>query len=330
VFKPKGSGIFGHTTHILGVASRLANLAWQRYQFTQDRVWLRDQAYPIIKGAAEFYRHFPNFRKDAQGVYHIEHTNSGESSWDSRDAPYEVQCLHLIFPLAIRAAGTLGVDAGLTAAWKEIDEHLVPMGGTVRGQAGGPGRGPFGSFVYAGPGAIDPIGPEPEIKARFLGFTRLGSFIDDRGIGGAQIFHNRLRLREGPGAIDFEHLAGLVAGIHTSLLDSHPESVTDREPVQVFAGWPKDWDAAFTLLARGGFLVSSAQQNGSIPLIEVVSQYGGELRLVNPWDGGAVTIYRGGRKGEDASGPVVTLPTAKGETVIVVPRGRTPALIRIP
>jgi hypothetical protein len=329
VFKSKGSGIFGHTTHILGVATRLGNLAWQRYQLTQNMDWLRGQAYPIIKGAAEFYRHFPNLRKDERGIYHIEHTNSGESSWDSRDAPYEVQCLHLIFPLAIRAAETLGVDADLRAAWKEIDEHLVPMGGTVRGQAGGPGRGPFGSFVYAGPGAIAPIGPEPDIKVRFLGFTRLGSFIDDKGIGGAQIFRNRLRLREGPGAIDFEHLAGLTAGVHTSLLDSHPESVTDREPVRVFAEWPKDWDAAFTLLARGGFLVSSAQQNGSIPLIEAVSQYGGELRLANPWGEAAVTIYRNGRKAEDASGAVVTVKTAKGETIVIVPQGGTPAPARM-
>src|SRR5262249_18103306 len=78
VFKSKGSGIFGHRPHPLGVASRLGSRAGQRYQLTQDRGGLRDQAYPIIKRAAEFYRHFPNFRKDDQGVYHIEHTNSGE------------------------------------------------------------------------------------------------------------------------------------------------------------------------------------------------------------------------------------------------------------
>ena len=100
-------------------------------------------------------------------------------------------------------------------------------------------------------------------------------------------------------------------------------------PIRVFAEWPKDWDAAFTLLARGGFLVSSAQQNGSILLIEVVSQYGGDLRLANPWGGGAVTIYRNGKRGEDPSGAVVTVPTAKGETLVVVPRGGTPAVVRM-
>jgi hypothetical protein len=35
-----------------------------------------------------------------------------------------------------------------------------------------------------------------------LGFNRFGSLIDGKGIGGAQIFRNRLRLREGACAID--------------------------------------------------------------------------------------------------------------------------------
>lgn len=79
-------------------------------------------------------------------------------------------------------------------------------------------------------------------------------------VGRPTVRRLRLRLREGPGAIDAEHLAGLTAGVHNSLLESHPESVTNQEQVKFFALWPKDWDAAFTLLARGGFLISSAQQ----------------------------------------------------------------------
>jgi hypothetical protein len=328
VFASKGSGVFGHTTHILGVASRLASLAWQRYQLTMDENWLRTRAYPLLKGAAEFYRNFPNLQKDESGVYHINHTNSGESAWNTRDAPYEVSCLHMIFPLAIRAAEILKVDADLRAQWREVNDHLVPMSGSVRGFAGGAGRGPFGAFVYNGPGAIAPIGPEPEVKSRFLGFTRLGSFIDAEGGGGAKILRNRLRLREGPGAIDFEHIAGLSAGIHTSLLRSAPESATNDEPVKVFAEWPKDWDAAFTLLARGSFVISAAQKAGRVTVVEIVSQGGGELKLVNPW-GGEVTVYRGGRKAEELSGPVLSLPTSKNERLAIVPKGQAPAAVRM-
>jgi hypothetical protein len=326
VFKPKGTGIFGHTSHILGVAARIGNLAWQRYQFTSDTAWLRDRAYPFIKGAAEFYRTFPNLQKDDAGVYHINHTNSGESAWDSRDAPYEVSCMHMILPLAVRAADVLGVDAELRQQWQEVEAHLVAA--PARARCGTLSEiaddRPYGAFVYNGPGAIDPIGPEPELKRRFLGFTRLGSFIDGDGIGGAQIFRNHLRLREGPGAIDAEHIAGLAAGIHSTLLNSHPESATGDTPIEMFSAWPKDWDAAFTLLARGGFVISAAQVDGRIPLIEISAPSGGAVRIAPPWKENGVTVYRSGRKAEDLHGTVISVTTSPGETVVLVPRGDRP------
>jgi hypothetical protein len=326
VFQSKGSGAFGHTSHILGVAARLGNLAWQKYQFTRDEKFLREQAYPIIRGAAEFYRNFPNLQKDESGVYHINHTNSGESAWNSRDAPYEVTCMHLIFPLAARAAEILGVDADLQPQWREIKEHLVAA---PAGRTGAAAGAPYGSFVYNGPEAIDPVGPQAEWKRRFLGFTRLGSFIDPPGIGGAQIFRNRLRLREGPGAIDAEHIAGLSMGIHTTMLDSHPDSLTNQEPVSILNQWPADWDAAFRLLARGGFVVSAAQIGGKTPLVEIVSQFGGEFRLANPWKAEGVTLYRNGRRAEDLSGETLVFATSKGETVTAVPRNTTPAPVKV-
>jgi len=332
VFSSKGTGIFGHTSHILGVAARIGAMGWQRFQFTGDTAWFKEQAYPFIRGAAEFYRTFPNLQKDDTGVYHINHTNSGESSWNSRDAPYEVACMHMIFPLALRASEVLGVDEALRSKWREVSDHLVPTPSRARCGTGSEiadGR-PYGAFVYDGPGAIDPEGPEKDLKQRFLGFTRLGSFIDVSGGGGAGIFRNRLRLREGPGAIDAEHLAGLSTGLHASMLNSHPESLTNDDPISIFSDWPKDWEAAFTLLARGGFIVSAAQREGKISLVEVLSQIGGDFRLANPWGASAVTIYRDGHKAEDLTGAVVKLKTAREEHFAIAPRGSPPRPMRFP
>lgn len=332
IFTSKDTGIFGHTSHILGVAARIGAMGWQRYQFTGDTTWFREHAYPFIRGAAEFYRTFPNLQKDDAGVYHINHTNSGESAWNSRDAPYEVSCMHMIFPLAVRASEVLGVDEQLRPKWREVKEHLVPAPARARCGTGSEiadGR-PYGAFVYDGPGAITPEGSQRELKQRFLGFTRLGSFIDATGGGGARIFRNRLRLREGPGAIDAEHIAGLSTGLHASLLNSHPESLINDEPASIFNDWPKDWDGAFTLLARGGFLVSAALQNGTVPLVEVLSPRGGEFRLANPWGAGTVTVYRDGRKAEDLTGSTLGVPTTKGEQVAILPRGRVPQPIVMP
>jgi hypothetical protein len=320
VVPTKGSGIFGHCTHILGAGARIADLFWQRYQFTMDDAWLRDRAYPMIKGMAEFYRHFPNLCKGSDGLYHIHHVNSGESEWGSSDTAYEVGAMHLIFPLAIRAAEILGVDAELRPRWQEIKDHLPPP--PVRpyvASATGPG-GVFGAFVYRGPGAIEPLGAEPELKRRFLSFTQLGSFIDEKGIGGAQIFRNRLRLREGPGAIDAEHIAGLANGVHSSLLDSTPPEGEHGEPlIRVFPAWPKDWDARFTLLARGAFTVEAAQVGGKVATVSIVSHAGQTCRLQNPWGGAKVQLTRDGRPAEMLSGALLTFPTKAGERLVLAP-----------
>ena len=318
----KGAGIFGHCTHILGAGARIADLFWQRYQYTMDEAWLRDRAYPMIKGMAEFYRHFPNFNKGSDGKYHLDHINNGESpkEWGSSDSPYETYCMNLIFPLAIRASEILGVDAELRPVWQEIKNHLVtlpPDRGS--GSMGGNSAGGFGAFVYGGDGAITPLGSEPERKARFLNFNRLASFIDEPGIGGAQIFRNRLRLREGPGAIDAEHIGGLSHGIHQSLLNSAP-ATEEAEPVlEIFNGWPKDWDADFTLLARGAFLVSAAQQEGKITPVEIISNAGAICRLKNPWGTADVRLTRDGKSAETLHGIQLEFTTRKGEKIVVAP-----------
>ena len=316
------SDIFGHCTHILADASRIGDLYWQRYQYTMDETWLRDRAYPVIRGAAEFYRHFPNFTKGTDGKYHLHHLNNGESAWNSDDPPNEVMALHMIFPLAVRASEILGIDADQRPAWAEINANLVTLPANRRGafSVGGTGGGGFGAFVYGGDGAIAPLGSEPELKARYLNINRLASFIDEKGIGGAQIFRNRLRLREGPGAIDAEHIGGLTMGVHQTLLNSTPPEGEFGEPVlQLFSTWPKDWDAEFTLLARGAFVVSAAQQAGKIGPVEVVSNAGSLCRVKNPWGETDVKLTRDGKPAETLRGAQLEFPTKRSEKIVLNP-----------
>ena len=348
----KGQGIFGHCTHFLSGAVGVASQFWQRYEFTGDREWLSDKAYPMIKGVAEFYRNFPNVQKGEDGKYHIHHVNRIESDWDSSDTPSELGAMRTIFPMAIRASEILGVDAELRPQWKDIADNLAsPAPGSGRrgnfdatnperaaqaqkakaarrpananANANRPqGPRPFGSFVYGGEGAIEPLGSETELKSRFLGFNRLGSWIDAEGTGGAQIFRNRLRLREGPGAIDAEHIGGLSFGIHQSLLASTTSGNLEKVELRVFPAWPKDWDVHFRLLARGAFGVTAAQKGGQIQFVELKSGIGSTARLANPWGEAGVTVYRNGKAGEALSGATLELPTQKGETLTIVPAGQ--------
>jgi hypothetical protein len=123
----KGFGPFGHTTHILGTTAKVGYLFWRRYEYSLDRAWLRDHAYPMIRGAAEFYRHFPNLRKDEDGRIHIHHVNSNESVLGARDTDEDLSAMRGILSVAVGASELLGVDAELRAAWRELLGRLAPL-----------------------------------------------------------------------------------------------------------------------------------------------------------------------------------------------------------
>lgn len=396
----KGAGIFGHCTHFLSGASDIAALFWQRYEFTGDKQWLRDEAYPMIKGVAEFYANFPNLKKESDGKYHIYHVNRIESDWDSQDTPSELNAMNTIFPIAVRASQILRMDEELRPKWQDIADNLAePAEGsgnrgnfsewnrtysqqvteeaeaasgislpprnnsntnnqphpsmqptnTVSGEssrtngtrgirrddsmppaganADASGRRRdgsyrrnrvFGGFLGEGQGAIQPLGSEPELKRRFLGFDMTGGFIDTTGIGGAQIFRNRLRLREGPGAIDAEHIAGLAFGIHQSLMTSTVNDSVTNVSIDLFPEWPNDWSANFKLLARGGTVVSAAQKGGKVLAVKLEPKLAGIIHLKNPWGTAPVKISRNGRT-ETMSGETLTFVTKPGEVIRINP-----------
>jgi hypothetical protein len=123
----KGAPPFGHVTHIFGTTAKIAYLYWQRFEYAQDAGWLRDRAYPMLKGTVEFYRNFPNLKKDADGKYHIYHTNSNEPAWGVKDSDEDLSAMRGVIGPAIRAAETLKVDAEMIPVWKEFLANLAPI-----------------------------------------------------------------------------------------------------------------------------------------------------------------------------------------------------------
>lgn len=114
------------------------------------------------------------------------------------------------------------------------------------------------------------------------------------------------------------------------MLSNSPDEVEGEAEVRIFNDWPKSWDAAFTLLARGGFVVSSSMEKGGIEFVQIQSQVGGECRLHNPWPDMTVTLYRDGKKPGDLSGSLLKFPTTPGETIVAVPKGTMPARKKVP
>ena len=384
--REKGFGPFGHVNHILGTTAKVAYLFWRRYEYTRDEDWLRARAYPMLKGAAEFYRHHPNVRKDADGIWHIHNVNSNESVLGARDTDEDLSAMRGVLASAVRASEILDQDADPRMHWRELLQNLAPLPVSDHPEALKPAdyHGPRVWVRGLKPAVKDGFRPDPNslpqwffdlctlesddaaaletARATFASFfrdgidreTRVGVLSKlaiaaatlgdadavrflipnqmqvlrqerEQAYRGGSVLANRLTLREGHQAMDAQRLGRASEALHLALLHSNPAGPSEDPVRRVFAAWPKQWDAAFRLLARGAFLVASSMRSGRIEVVEIESLAGQECRLRNPWPQGAVTLFRDGRKSEQLEGPLLTFATRRGETITVAPSGVDPA-----
>lgn len=387
VISDRGAGPYGPVSHILGTTAKVAYFYWRRYEYTLDQAWLGQRAYPMLKGAAEFYRHFPHLKKSADGKYHLHHVNSNESVLGAKDTDEDLSALRGLLPAAIRAAEILNVDAELRAAWRELLDNLAPLSTSdhpdaikrdgyqgprvfVRGlkpaiRAGSAflpdanslpmwffdlcfleskdrelfetARATFSTYFRDGITEATPVSVLSKLAiaasalgrsdaARFLIPNQIRVLRQERATAyrGGGVLANRMTLREGPQALDAQRLGRAAEALHLALLQSAAPSPGGDPVIRVFPAWPKEWDASYTLLARGAFLVTSSMRQGRIGFVELESQAGAECRLRNPWGDGEVTLYRDGKKSENLRGSLLRFPTRKGERIVVVASGDTP------
>ena len=128
------ANIFGYTAPLEGTdmswnynpmaASWLATHLWDYYDYTRDEQFLRQTAYPLIKGCAEFTQDFLWHRPD--GTYTAAPSTSPEHGPIDEGTTFTHAVVRDILGDAIRAAKTLGVDEKEAATWQNILNHLAP------------------------------------------------------------------------------------------------------------------------------------------------------------------------------------------------------------
>jgi hypothetical protein len=339
----RGFGPYGAVNHIFGSTAKIAYYFWRRYEFTGDQDWLRTRAYPMVKGAAEFYRNYPNVKKGADGKYHIHNTNSNESIYGARDTDEDISAMRGITAAALRAAEILNVDSELRATWREFLANLAPLPTSEDAEALKPDtyKGPRvfvrGLKPALKPGGFTPdgnslpmflfdlcnsvpnretakntfnaalrngIGPQTTVQVlskmaiaaaqlgradavRYMVPAQIEARVAERATAyrGGNALANRMTLREGPQALDAQRLGRASEALQLALLQSNPPEPGGDPVIEVFPAWPKEWDAQFKLLARGGFLVTASYRNGVPESVELLSQNGGECRVRNPFTG---------------------------------------------
>ena len=114
--------------------------------------------------------------------------------------------------------------------------------------------------------------------------------------------------------------------IQQALMQSIAPLPGEEAVIRVFPAWPRNHDAKFKLLAKGGFLVSSSMTDGVIEYVGIESQLGGECLMRNPWSG-KIDLYRNGVKSEILNGKensLLSFQTKAGEKIVMVRHGADP------
>jgi Glycosyl hydrolase family 95 catalytic domain/Glycoside hydrolase family 95, C-terminal domain len=368
----KGGGTFGHVTHIFSRGAKIAYQYWLKYEYTQDKAWLGNRAYPVIKGVAEFYRNFPNVKKEGDGKYHIRHVNDNESIWGGHNTIEEISSMMGIFPVAIKAAEILHVDAELRASWKEFVGNLAPiplstdypqidgehkvtwvrsLPPMVQGNGNripDPNTMPVWFFdlctlesgqdqrklANATYDAYFPDGIDQETKVNvlsklpasgaLLGRTESTRYLVPNQIATAEteVLSNRMDLREGNQTTSIQRLGRAAEALQYALCQSVPAGPGQAPVIHVFPAWPPEWNASYSLLCRGAFLVGSSMKSGEIEFVRIQSQAGQPCRIRNPWPGSQVTITRNGKKWRRSTAEMISFPTSKEDHFLLLKGSR--------
>ena len=107
----------------------------------------------------------------------------------------------------------------------------------------------------------------------------------------------------------------LAAGLHEMLLQSHEGCL------RVFPATPAAWPAAFTLLARGGFLVSAHRPAGAATaFVHVNSRLGNRCRIAHPWQSGELVLRDAATQSAvpfTTEADVISFDTAPGKSYLL-------------
>ena len=318
------------------------NFIWE-YQYTQDRDFLRQTAYPYLRAVGDFWE---DYLKLEDGRYVIENDSIHEGSGPDRNPLLSLGLVRTLFQNLLVMSRDLSTDADHRAKWQDILAGLSDYprqeraGRTVfryaeQGMAWNDGNTLGVSPIFPA-GAIG-LGSNPKLLevcrntigemnrwADYNGFSSWYTACARVGVDPKLILmklraecdkHSMPNLLLSYGGGGIENCGGFLA-INEMLLQSHDGVL------RFFPCWPGDEDARFgNLRAVGAFLVSAEFKHGTVGGVKIVSEKGLPCMVRNPWPGRVVRVIHGGVLGkmERLSGERVTFATGVGETVELKP-----------
>ncbi len=330
------------TNDVYSTGAEAALNMYKYYKYTDDQEYLSNTAYPFMKEVCRFYAAKLSYNSST-GKYYMASSNAHETYWDVQNAITDLAAVRALFPKTIQTGQTLGVDGALRTQWQNILDNLAaypldpnnpnkyfphtPPAATIRN-----GENVVEELLWpydlAGIGAPDYQMSVNNFLSRLFTY---GAIWDPGAIQAARLgrgddayYGMRTMLqryqsypngRTNDTNGEFEYLGVHLSAINESLLQSY------NDKIRVFPAIPGEasFNSKFTLLASGGFLVSSEREGGEIKYAGLKSLYGNPATVVNPWGTQQVRVRRAADNAVvmTGSGSELSFATSAGAVYIV-------------
>ncbi|MFI6080974.1 glycosyl hydrolase family 95 catalytic domain-containing protein [Streptomyces sp. NPDC051217] len=303
-----------YTKNIWSTGAQAAYNMYLQYTYTNDANYLRNTAYPFMREVAKFYAAKLS-HNSSTGKYYVATSNAHETYWNVPNAITDLTAVRTLFPLAIKAGAQLGLDADLRPQWQNILNNLIAYPSDTAANTYLPHQPPIAQtrnnenvaaeiiwpYDLTGIGYPDHQKAVNTWNARPFPYgnvwsndaiqaARLG--LGNQAFQGMKTMLNKYQnypngMTNNTNGV-FEYLGVHLAATNESLLQSY------NDKIRVFPAVPTDstFVGKFSLLAKGGFMVSSEREAGEVKYVGLKSQFGNAARVVNPWGTQEVRVRR--------------------------------------